>query len=374
MLVKNLSLVSFRNYQELSLKLHPKLNCFVGDNGVGKTNLLDSVYYLCMCKSYFNSNDLYSIRKDDDFMVLQAEVNREEKQEELYCALKRGNKKQFRRNKKEYGKLSDHVGLFPVVMVSPSDMQLITEASEERRKYINSVISQYDRAYLECMIQYNHILAQRNKFLKDSHERRSEDDLLEILDDQLIKAGEYIFTKRKSFIENFIPVFSDYYHSISGGHENIELIYSSQLNEGTFSDMLSGARTRDRHIQYTSVGIHKDDLILNLEGRSIKHIGSQGQLKTFLVSLKFAQFEFLRRLKNIPPLLLLDDVFDKLDSKRVRNILQLVHNESFGQIFITHTSQEGMKAILSDLQVDHFLFRVTEGAVERINEIKDIKN
>lgn len=208
--------------------------------------------------------------------------------------------------------------------------------------------------------------------LKDSRGRGAEDDLLEILDDQLIKSGNDIYAKRKSFIENFTPVFSDFYHSISGGHENIELIYSSQLNEGSFSDILSEARLKDWQIQFTSAGVHKDDLILNLDGRSIKHIGSQGQLKTFLVSLKFAQFEFLRRLKNIPPLLLLDDVFDKLDSKRVRNILQLVHNESFGQIFITHTSQESMNAILNDLKAGHFLFRVAEGTVERINEPEDI--
>lgn len=366
MYITNLSLLSFKNYSELSLELHPKLNCFVGDNGVGKTNLLDSVYYLCMCKSYFNSTDQYSIRNNDEFMVLQADFFRTEKKEDLYCGLKRGKKKQFRRNKKEYVKLSDHIGLFPVVMVSPNDIQLIIEGSDERRKYINGVISQYDKVYLENLLRYNRILAQRNKLLKDIRDRNSQSDLLDILDSQLVEAGNEVFLSRKSFIEKFIPVFNEYYHAISGGHEQVELQYNSQLKEGDFDNLLKEARNKDIAVQYSTVGIHKDDLLLNIEGNSIKRIGSQGQQKTYLVALKFAQFDFLSKIKKMPPLLLLDDVFDKLDAKRVKNILKLVDKESFGQIFITHTSLDRMKTILNELEIDHSLFKVTEGKVEVI--------
>ena len=366
--VKSLSLIAFRNYPELSVDLHPKLNCFVGDNGVGKTNLLDSVYYLCMCKSYFNSSDQYTIREGSDFMVLQAEVLRKDKEEELYCGLKKGSKKKFRRNKKEYNRLSDHIGSFPVVMVSPSDIQLITEGSEERRKYMNRVISQYDKAYLDQIMQYNHILAQRNKLLKEVPMNNTGHDLMDILDKQLVDSGNEIFRIRKDFVNRFIPVFNEFYHGISGGHEDIELIYKSMLNDLDFESSLKAARDKDKRVQFTTVGVHKDDLVLNLDGRSIKYAGSQGQQKTFLVSLKFAQFEFLREIKNIPPLLLLDDVFDKLDARRVKNILSLVHDKSFGQIFITHTNLQAMQSILEELNVEHNLFWVEEDRLTRMGE------
>ena len=373
MFIRKLSLVSFKNYAELVLELHPKLNCFVGDNGVGKTNLLDAAYYLCMCKSYFSSNDQFTIRTNDEFMILQAEFSKEEKKEELYCGLKKGKKKQFRRNRKEYERLSDHIGMFPVVMVSPNDIQLIIEGSEERRKYLNGVISQYDKLYLEQLIQYNRILAQRNRLLKDFREQGSQEDLLDILDVQIAASGMEIYRKRKDFISKFIPVFNEYYHVISGGNENVELQYDSQLDEGEFMGLLKESRSRDLMLQFTTTGIHKDDLTLNLDNNLIKRIGSQGQQKTYLVALKFAQFEFLRRIKKIPPLLLLDDVFDKLDAKRVKNILRLVDQESFGQIFITHTNQDRMKAILHELKLEHSLYRVEKGNVKLIGEEKNLR-
>ncbi|MBN1598778.1 MAG: DNA replication and repair protein RecF [Bacteroidales bacterium] len=362
----DLSLVNFKNYSEVSVELHPKLNCFVGNNGMGKTNLLDAIYYLCMCKSYFNATDIYSIKQDSEFMVLQANFLQNQKEEEIYCGLKRNKKKQFRRNKKEYTKLSDHIGLFPVVMVSPSDIQLILDGSEERRKYINSVISQYNKNYLNDIINYNKVLAQRNKFLKDTQNSLQEQDLLDILDEQLIKLGNAIYKERISFIEQYIPVFSEYYSKISGGTEPVELIYQSQLTENDFADLLKQSRSRDFAVQFTTTGIHKDDLVLNLNGTSIRKTGSQGQQKTFLVSLKFAQFKFLATIKKILPLLLLDDVFDKLDSSRVKKILELVADNSFGQIFITHTSLEKMQSILNELNIDHKLFRVDFGKIEEI--------
>jgi DNA replication and repair protein RecF len=363
MYIQKISVVNFKNYPEASLELHPKLNCFVGDNGAGKTNLLDAMYYLCMCKSYFNITDLYSIRNDEPFMVLQAEIIKDEKSEDIYCGLKRDQKKQFRRNKKEYTKLSDHIGIFPVVMVSPIDIQLIQDGSEERRKYINSVISQYDKVYLNNTLQYNRVLSQRNRLLKDGRDNDKSEELLNIYDEQLVSFGNEIYQRRIEFIKKFIPVFNQYYNFISGGNESVELIYQSQLNDGDLATQLNDNRFKDRKVQFTTIGIHKDDLILNLNGIPIKRIGSQGQQKTYLVALKFAQFEFLRKIKNVPPLLLLDDVFDKLDLNRVRQIIRLVGEDSFGQIFITHTNLDRMKGILIELGISHSLFEVRQGNV-----------
>ncbi len=362
--INNLSIVNFKNYKDVSVELHPKLNCFVGDNGAGKTNFLDAIFYLCMCKSYFHSTDQYSIYSGDDFMVLQADFFRDKKTEEIYCGLKHNNKKQFRRNKKEYKKLSDHIGLFPVVMVSPADIQLILDGSEERRKYMNSVISQYDKSYLHDMISYNKVLAHRNKLLKDMQRGKSQLDLLDIFDEQLVTLGNHIFSVRKLFIQKFIPVFNRYYSLISGGAESVELIYQSQLNDGDYAEKLKNSRDKDLAIQYSTIGIHKDDLVLNLNKTSIKKIGSQGQQKTYLVSLKLAQFDFLKQEKKVLPILLLDDVFDKFDAHRVKQILQLVADETFGQIFITHTNLGRMKILLNELKIEHKLFLVDKGAMK----------
>ncbi len=348
------------------MELHPKLNCFVGDNGAGKTNFLDALYYLCMCKSYFTSTDQYSIYSGEKFMALQADFIRKNKSEEIYCGLKQNRKKKFRRNKKEYLKLSDHIGLFPVVMVSPADIQLILDGSEERRKYMNSVISQYNKTYLNDIIHYNKVLAQRNKFLKDTLRNGSQMDLLDIFDKQLVTLGNEIYRARYQFIKEFIPVFDRYYSFISENNESVELIYESQLNSGDYSEKLKNSRNKDLVLQYTTTGIHKDDLVLSLNGNSIKKIGSQGQQKTYLVSLKLAQFEFLKQVNDVLPVLLLDDVFDKFDPNRVKQMLKLVAADSFGQIFITHTNIDRMKDLLGELRFEHKLFLVTKGAIEEI--------
>jgi len=366
--IKKLSLINFKNYTDVSFLLHTKLNCFVGNNGEGKTNLLDSIYYLCMCKSYFTGNDLYSIRNDEEFMIIQANFSRNEKEEEIYCGLQRNKKKQFRRNKKEYQRLNDHIGLFPVVMVSPSDSQLISEGSEERRKYINSVISQYNKIYLDNTIKYNKVLAQRNSVLKELPGKSPLTDLLDIYDTQLVDLGNAIHQERIQFIDKFTPVFNRYYNLISGEKEQVELIYQSPLNDNDFAELLRNVRKKDQIVQYTTTGIHKDDLVLNLNRTNIKIIGSQGQQKTYLVALKLAQFDFLKGVNDTLPLLLLDDIFDKFDANRVRQILRLVADDSFGQIFITHTNLDRMNAILEELGIDHKLFRVNEGEVSEINE------
>jgi DNA replication and repair protein RecF len=369
MYIQKLTLTNFKCFDEASIMLHPKLNCFVGNNGEGKTNLLDSIYYLCMCKSYFNNTDLYSIRYAEDFMLLQAEFYRDNKTEELNCGLHRNKKKHFRRNNKEYARLSEHIGIFPIVMLSPVDSELITGASEERRKYMNSVISQYDRNYLDVNIKYNKIVAQRNRLLKNIDGNASKLELLDIFDEQLIGLCNEIYTIRKNFIEKFTPVFNQYYQFISGGNEQVELMYQSQLNNQNYKELLQNSRQKDLILQYTTTGIHKDDLILNLNGTHIKLTGSQGQQKTYLVSLKLAQFDFLKEKNKILPLLLLDDIFDKFDAGRVRQILKLVADKSFGQIFITHTNLERMNLILKELNIEHKLFLVDGGKVEEKEEI-----
>lgn len=368
MYLTKLSLVNFKNYTDSVLDLHAKLNCFVGDNGVGKTNLLDAIYYLCMCKSYFNATDVYSIKRNEDFMLLQGEFIRKDKNEEIHCGIQRDKKKQFRRNKKDYERLSDHIGLLPVVMVSPADIQLIVDGSEERRKYINGVISQYNKAYLVNTMKYNKILSQRNRLLKDLKGENTQPDLLDIFDGQLLEVGSLIFEERKQFIEKFIPVFAKYYSFISEENESVELVYHSQLHTGDYGELLKKSRRKDLIVQYTTVGVHRDDLVLHLDGIPIKKIGSQGQQKTYLVSLKLAQFEFLKVVKNIRPILLLDDVFDKFDANRVKQILKLVADEAFGQIFITHTNLDRMNTILKELNIDHKLFHVQQDKVKEIDD------
>jgi len=359
MYLKDLSLINFKNYSQTELNFSPKINCFIGSNGIGKTNLLDAIYYLSMCKSYLNPVDSQNVRYDEEFFVLQGDYFLNDKHENIYCGLKKNKKKQFKRNKKEYQKLSDHIGLLPVVMISPTDNSLILEGSEERRKFMDSVISQYDKVYLDNLIRYNRALVQRNKLLKDFYQQRTfDEDTLEIWDEQLIVLGEKIYNVRVKFVEELIPIFQEYYTRISGNQEKVELIYDSKLHEGDFRDILKSAQEKDRVVQHTSVGVHKDDLILNLEKHPIKKAGSQGQQKTFLVSLKLAQFDFIKLISGFKPILLLDDIFDKFDRNRVRQIIELVAENHFGQIFVTDTSQERLEEILKDINIPHSFFMI----------------
>lgn len=359
MYLKKLSLINFKNYSELELNFSSKINCFIGRNGVGKTNLLDAVYYLSMCKSYLNPIDIQNIKYEEDFFVIQGEYERNEKDEDIYCGLKRTKKKQFKRNKKEYEKLSDHIGLLPIVMISPLDNNLILDGSEERRRFMDSVISQYDKDYLENLIRYNRALAQRNKLLKDFYLTRSFDpETIDIWDEQLIILGEKIHLTRVKFVEELIPIFQDYYNRISENREKVELVYESQLFEGEYRELLKAAIDKDRVVQYTSVGVHKDDLILSLNGFPMKRAGSQGQQKTYLVSLKLAQFDFMKKINGFNPILLLDDVFDKFDTQRVRKMIELVAEHHFGQIFITDTNQDRLEPILREIDIPHSLFEI----------------
>ncbi|OFX82285.1 MAG: DNA recombination protein RecF [Bacteroidetes bacterium GWF2_33_16] len=371
MYLKKLSVINFKNYNELEINFSAKINCFIGRNGVGKTNLLDAIYYLSMCKSYLNPIDIQNIKYDEDFFVIQGEYTRNENTEDIYCGLKRTKKKIFKRNKKEYEKLSDHIGLLPIVMISPLDNSLILEGSEERRRFMDSVISQYDKDYLDQLIRYNRALAQRNKLLKDFYQTRNFDlESLEIWDDQLIGLGEKIHSTRVKFVENLIPIFQDYYNRISENREKVDLIYDSQLYEGEFKDLLKNSIDRDRMLQYTTIGIHKDDLTLSLNGFPIKKAGSQGQQKTLLVSLKLAQFDFIKQISGLNPVLLLDDIFDKFDKQRVRQIIELVAEHHFGQIFITDTNQDRLEPILREIDIDHSLFIIESNGNVAISKVE----
>lgn len=364
MQLKTLSILNYKNISEAELAFSPKINCFIGDNGMGKTNLLDAIYYLSFCKSHSNSIDSQNILHNADFFMIQGHYDLNGVPEDVYCGMKRKQKKQFKRNKKEYERLSDHIGLFPLVMVSPDDSVLISEGSEERRKFVDGVISQYNRSYLQHLLSYNNALKQRNALLKlDS---AVDESLYDIWEEQMVEYGKLIFVERKKFISEFIPIFQDIYHRISGGHEQISLSYRSQHDDRDIALSMKQTRERDRILGYSTQGIHKDELEMLLDEYPIKRVGSQGQNKTYLISLKLAQFNFLKTAHNFAPVLLLDDIFDKLDSKRVTEIIHLVAGETFGQIFITDTNREHLDMILAQLEQPASIFMVVNGLIRKV--------
>ena len=361
MRLSSLSIIHYKNIAEADLVFSPKINCFIGNNGMGKTNLLDAIYYLSFCKSHSNSIDSQNILHDAEFFVVQGKYERGDTVEEIYCGMKRGRKKQFKRNKKDYERLSDHIGLLPLVLVSPDDAALIGEGSDERRKFIDGVISQYNKTYLSELLLYNNALKQRNALLKS--EMPTDESLFEIWEEQMVAHGRYIYERRKKFIVEFIPIFQEFYTFISGGNEQISLAYLSQYDKYDVKKHIRETRERDIVLGYSTCGIHKDELEMLLTGYPIKRVGSQGQNKTYLISLKLAQFNFLKRVHNISPILLLDDIFDKLDSRRVEKIIELVSGDSFGQIFITDTNREHLDQILSRLEKEALIFQVENGKI-----------
>ena len=363
MILKRISILNYKNLEQVELDFSPKMNCFIGQNGMGKTNLLDAVYYLSFCKSVSNPIDSQNIKHNQDFFVVQGSYLTDEGDpEEVYCGLKRRQKKQFKRNKKEYSKLSDHIGLIPLVMVSPADSELILGGSEERRRFMDVVISQYDREYLTALIRYNKAMAQRNTLLKAEVE--PDDELMNVWEEMMASAGEVVFRKRNDFINEFIPTFQSFYSYISQDQELVNLSYESHAMQGDLLQLIRESRQRDRIMGYSLKGIHKDDLVMQLAEYPIKREGSQGQNKTYLVALKLAQFDFLRRTgSNTTPLLLLDDIFDKLDASRVEQIVKLVSGDKFGQIFITDTNRDHLDKILRKIEGDYKVFGVEQGAI-----------
>lgn len=360
-----LSLLNFKNYVQADLNFLPGVTVFAGDNGAGKTNLLDAIHYLSLCKSYFNPIDSQQILQGTEFFMVNGSFSKETQKDTVSCAVKRNQKKQFKRNKKEYQRLADHIGLFPLVMLSPYDINIIMEGSEERRKFIDNVISQTDHQYLDELILYNKTLLNRNLLLKSISETGKYDpQLLEVFDEQLVASGKIIFQKRKAFMESFTDIFNRHYQYLSEGTERVELVYESQLLQEDFAGLLKKSTERDRVLERTSVGIHKDDLQFSIHQMPMKKFGSQGQQKSFLVALKLAQYSFLYQQKGFKPLLLLDDIFDKLDEKRIHKLMQMVSDNNFGQVFITDTNAERMQQIFDRIGVEVTIFNVHQGQVD----------
>jgi DNA replication and repair protein RecF len=361
MYLDKLSLINYKNILQAEISFSPKINCLIGANGAGKTNVLDAIYYLSYCKSHSNSIDVQNISHDQDFFVIQGNYLINGSEEHIYCGLKRKQKKQFKRNKKEYERLSDHIGVLPLVMISPDDNSLIAEGSEERRRFVDSIISQNDKEYLHTLINYNNALAQRNSLLKSNCLDAS---LYEIWEEQLAEFGHHIYEKRLHFIQEFIPIFQSFYEFLSLNNEQVSLFYESQLSKGGLLEQLAASRERDRILGYTTKGTHKDELDMLLGEFPIKRVGSQGQNKTYLIALKLAQFNFLKQISKINPILLLDDIFDKLDARRVKQIVHLVSEDNFGQIFITDTNREHLDEILKEMHQDTKIFMVENGEIQ----------
>jgi len=359
MYLQKISLLNFKNIESQSFDFQQKINCFVGNNGVGKTNVLDAIYYLSFAKSYFNSVAGHNIRHGEDFFMIEGDYVLNERSEKIVCSLKRGQKKVLKRNGKSYDKFSEHIGQLPLVIISPADRDLVTEGSDTRRKFIDGVISQQNKKYLQDLLSYNKVLSQRNALLKYFAANRTFDALnLSVYDDQLCEYGARIYKVRKAFLEKFIPIFNEKYQIISGDKELVNLLYKSQLNDFSMKDLLEKSLTKDKIIQYTTSGIHKDDLSFDIGDYPIKKFGSQGQQKSYLIALKFAQFEFIKQQSNVVPILLLDDIFDKLDENRVSQIIDLVNNDEFGQIFITDTHSERTENILKQGSKEYQIFKL----------------
>jgi len=357
--LKQLNLLNYKNISQNDFTFDSKINCFVGKNGVGKTNILDAIYHLAYTKSYFNPLAIQNIKHDEDFFLLDAVFDKENRDEKIACSLKKGQKKVVKRNNKVYEKLSEHIGFIPLVIISPSDSDLISEGSETRRRFIDSVISTQDSLYLNELIQYQKLVSQRNALLKYFALNQTFDkDNLAIYDEQIVPLGNIIFEKRQQFLAQFIPIFKKYYAEISNEAESVDLVYQSQLLEKSFENLLTENLSKDRAIQYTSSGIHKDDLSFEIEGYPVKKFGSQGQQKSFLIALKLAQFEFLKQKSGSAPILLFDDIFDKLDATRVEKIVTMVNNDVFGQIFISDTHEERTEAIVKQTHQSYKIFRL----------------
>lgn len=343
----NLHLVNFKNHSELELAFSPGLNAFVGHNGAGKTNILDAIYYLCTTKSYFHTSDADHVRYGESFFALRGRFEEGEGPLKVHCAVQPGQRKTFKVDDAEYPRLSDHIGRFPVVIISPADRDLLSEGSSLRRKFLDGMVSQADRSYLENWMQYQRTVQQRNALLKYfAANRVFSEDQIAVYDRQMAALAPGLYAARKAFAASFAPELKRFYALLSGGQEEVDWQYESDLNEASMETLLQQARAKDRVLQYTSVGLHKDDLVFTLNGRPLKKVGSQGQQKSYLVAVKLAQFARLTAALGRKPLLLLDDVFDKLDAQRVEALVSLVRANEFGQIFLTDTHPDRTEALV----------------------------
>ena len=366
MYLKSLNITNFKNYAEQALDFSPNINCFAGNNGVGKTNLLDAIHYLSFCKSYVQSADMQNIRHNEEFFAIHGTFEKTGQTDVVSCIQKRGARKIMRLNKKDHDRFSEHIGLFPVVMISPYDSDLINDGSDVRRKFMDVVISQFDKAYLENLIAYNQTLEQRNKLLKSDG---FDETLCDVFNQQLVQSGTKIFQSRTDFFNQFSTLFQHYFNILSGGLERVEIRYKSQLQDTIpFSEQLQSQLPKDRLLQHTTVGIHKDDLMLSIDDFPVKKFGSQGQQKSFTLAMRLAQLEFTKQQNGYSPILLLDDIFDKLDHTRILQLLQLVGHSDFGQVFITDTDACRLECILNEQNMAFKLFDIAENTI--INHVE----
>jgi DNA replication and repair protein RecF len=342
MILKRLSLINYKNFDQLTIEFDSKINCFVGKNGIGKTNILDAIYHLAFGKSYFNPITSQNVKHGEDFFMLEGDFENEDKSEKIITSFKKGQRKLIKRNGKDYEKLSDHIGTIPLVIISPTDRDLILEGSDTRRKFMDGVISQGDKLYLDALLRYNKVLSQRNALLKYFAANRTYDETsLEVYDDQIIELGNIIFKKRREFIEEFKPILQKRYQEISNSRESISMTYKTQFDEDeAFEDILKAGLKTDLQRQFSNYGTHKDDLVFKIKSHSVKKFGSQGQQKSYLIALKFAQYDFLKSHYGVKPILLLDDIFDKLDEDRVSQIIKMVTGAELGQMCISDTHPE----------------------------------
>lgn len=359
MFLKTILLRNFKNFEELKLEFSPKLNAFVGPNGIGKTNILDAVHYLALAKSYLNYSDTQNIKFGEKFLSLQGSFKKEDEESVIFCGVQKDKPKILKKNGKTYSRIADHIGQFPLVMISPYDSDLIKDGSAVRRRFIDNIISQSNKEYLQKLIRYNRVLQQRNTLLKYFFQNQTFDKVsLEIYNQDIINLGNFIFEKRNELLKQFQPIFQQYYQTISKGNETVSIVYQSQIHEKKLEDLLAENLNKDRIAQHSTQGIHKDDFDLNIENYPIKKFGSQGQQKSYLIALKLAQFELIKKNLNITPLLLLDDIFDKLDESRVEQLISLVNDEHFGQIFISDTHPERTETIVTKINSESKIFRL----------------
>ncbi len=359
MILQSLTLFNYKNFESESFDFDPRINCFVGNNGIGKTNVLDAIYHLSFGKSYFNPITSQNIKHGEDFFVIEGLYSKDGKDEKIVVSAKKASKKIIKRNGKAYERFSEHIGFLPAVIISPADRDLIIEGSETRRKFMDGVISQGDTQYLRDLISYNKVLSQRNALLKyfaanNTHNQ----DTLDIYNEQLDNYGTGIYEQRVAFLEEFTPIFLKRYHSISASKETVDLVYKSQLADSTLTSLLEDNINKDKITQYTNYGIHKDDLLFEIEGHPVKKFGSQGQQKSYLIALKLAQFDFVKEHSGQLPILLLDDIFDKLDEQRVSQIIKLVDEENFGQLFISDTHPERTEEVVKEVHQSYKMFKL----------------
>lgn len=359
MYLKKITLFNYKNFAEAEFTFDQKINGFVGKNGIGKTNVLDAIYHLAHGKSYFNPLAIQNIKHGEDFFVIDGLFDKNDREEQIVCSIKKGQKKVLKRNGKPYEKFSEHVGFIPLVIISPADRDLIIEGSETRRKFMDSVISQSDSSYLQELILYQKTLVQRNALLKYFALNQVFDEAtLSIYNEQLDTFATSLFNKRKAFITAFLPIFNKHHQAITGSEEQVQLVYESHLHENNLLRLLEENLAKDRALQYTSIGIHKDDLAFEIDHYPIKKFGSQGQQKSFLIALKLAQFDFLKEQSGVKPILLLDDIFDKLDESRVAKIIAMVKDDSFGQLFISDTHPERTESIIQSAYQSFTIFNL----------------